>query len=364
MVRRDWIAQLGDSRLESSWNPVFRLPMHRFHHRQFSDARALSDQKGQHRISVCIPTLNEAETIAAIVSTVRRDLIEQVPLVDEILVIDSDSSDLTRAIAADAGAKVFRSAQIAPETGSLPGKGENLWKALHAAKGDIICYIDGDIANFHAGFVTGLVGPLLLDSGIDYVKAFYERPLVHGDALHSTGGGRVSEILVRPIISLFYPELTGILQPLSGEYAARRSLLETLSFPTGYGVEMSHLIDLARAGNLGRLAQTDLVRRVHRNRDDGELGDTAFAILKVILRRLERDGALTLASPLGDLYRRWLIQEEQIEEITKRIPEPERPPLRAKPSHFTAPDQSSAMFEKEVLDSQPRFSNRPAPHGA
>lgn len=301
--------------------------MRRFHHSQFEDAGALAALKNGQMISVCIPTLDEAETIGGIVETVRRELMERVPLVDEILVIDSDSRDATREIAARAGARVFRSAEIAPEYGSHYGKGENLWKALHAAEGDLICYLDGDIANFHAGFVTGLVGPLLTDPGIDYVKAYYERPLASGDGIHSVGGGRVSEILVRPMISMFYPELAPILQPLSGEYAARRSLLETLPFPTGYGVEIAHLIDLVRDGKLGRIAQTDLVRRIHRNRDEGELGDTAFAILRVMLRRLERDGKLTLSHPPTDLHQRWLIDVECILPISTRIPEPERPPL-------------------------------------
>jgi glucosyl-3-phosphoglycerate synthase len=172
------------------------------------------------------------------------------------------------------------------------------------------------------------VGPLLVDRDVEYVKAFYERPLANGEGSHSSGGGRVSEILVRPLISLFYPELNVILQPLSGEYAARRELLESLPFPTGYGVEIAHLIDLARAGKLQRIAQTDLVRRVHRNRDDGDLGDTAFAILRVILRRLERDGKISLNAPLPDLHERWLIDAATIQKVSNRIPEPERPPLR------------------------------------
>ena len=302
--------------------------MQRFHHSQFLDAKGLAARKVRQRVSVCIPTLDEEETIGSIVATVREELMERVPLVDEILVIDSDSEDRTREIAASAGARVFQTAEIAPHTGSYQGKGENLWKALHACSGDIVCYLDGDISNFHAGFVTGLVGPLLENPEIDYVKAYYERPLSHGDALHSTGGGRVSEILVRPFISMFYPELHPILQPLSGEYAARRSLLETLAFPTGYGVEIAHLIDLAGAGKLHRIAQTDLVKRIHRNRDDGELGDTAFAILRVILSRLERDGKLSLARPTPDLHQRWLIDEDSLRLVSKWIPEPERPPIR------------------------------------
>ena len=303
--------------------------MQRFHHKNFADVRRLLDLKqaaGQ-QVTVCIPTLNEAETIGAIVRGIRAELVERVPLVDEILIVDSDSVDATREIAAAEGAVVYASAAIAPETGTHMGKGENLWKALHVARGSIICFIDGDIMNFHAGFVPGLVGPLLEDAEIDYVKAFYERPLAFGNATHATGGGRVSEILVRPLISMFYPELAEFLQPLSGEYAARRELLESLSFPIGYGVEIAHLIDLVRDGCLSRIAQVDLEKRIHRNRDDGDLGDTAFAILRVMLRRMERDGRLTLAAELPEIHQRWLIDENGIDRITRHLPEPERPPL-------------------------------------
>ena len=304
--------------------------MQRFNHAQFADTRRLCGLKraAGSTISVCIPTLNEAATIGHIVRTIRSAFVDEAPLVDEILVIDSGSDDGTRTIAADAGAMVRLSAGITPENGTHTGKGENLWKALHAAKGDIICYLDGDVANFHPGFVAGLIGPLLENPGTDYVKAYYERPLVNGDSSHANGGGRVSEILVRPFISMFYPELAGILQPLAGEYAARRSLLESLAFPIGYGVEIAHLIDLLRMGKLGCIAQTDLACRVHRNRDDGDLGDTAFAILRVMLRRLERDGRISINGPLTDLHQRWLIDENGVEAVTKHIPEPERPPLR------------------------------------
>jgi glucosyl-3-phosphoglycerate synthase len=301
----------------------------RFHHNNFADTGRLLDLKraaGQ-QVTVCIPTLNEAGTIGVIVRMIREELVDRVPLVDEILVVDSASVDGTRDIAASEGAVVFESSDIAPESGTHIGKGENLWKALHVARGSILCFIDGDIMNFHAGFVAGLLGPLLEDAEIDYVKAYYERPLARGDATHAGGGGRVSEILVRPMISLFYPELAEILQPLSGEYAARRGLLETLAFPVGYGVEIAHLIDLARDGRLGRIAQVDLEKRIHRNRGDGDLGDTAFAILRVMLRRMERDGRLKLLESLPEAHQRWLIDENGIERVTRHLPEPERPPL-------------------------------------
>lgn len=304
----------------------------RFHHAQFADVDALVALKKSHRISVCIPTLDEADTIGAIVSTIRETLVSQHGFVDEILVIDSGSLDGTRDIAAAAGGIVHLASDILADSESHQGKGENLWKALHVSAGDIICYIDGDISNFHPGFITGLVGPLLIEPEIDYVKAYYERPLAYGDEFHSTGGGRVSEILIRPLISLFYPELGGILQPLSGEYAARRSTLESLAFPVGYGVEIAHLIDLAKEGNIHRIAQTDLVKRVHRNRDDDELGSMAFALLRVIIRRLERDGKISLAKPLPDLYQSWTVDAGGFHLLSKSIPEPERLPINPFPT--------------------------------
>jgi glucosyl-3-phosphoglycerate synthase len=306
--------------------------MQRFHHSQFADTASLLDLKNssRQRISVCIPTLNEAGTIGTIVSILRDSLLEPLGLIDEILVIDSGSTDATREIARAAGARVYLAAEIAPHEPSHTGKGENLWKALHVSNGDLICYVDGDIANFHPGFVTGLIGPLLSDPAIDYVKAHYERPLAFGDDYHATGGGRVSEILIRPLISLFYPELSQILQPLSGEYAARRSTLESLAFPTGYGVEIAHLIDLLGQGNVERIGQTDLEKRIHRNRADEALGSMAFALLRVVIRRLERDGKLSLAHPLPALYQTWVGEGEGLQLASKSIPEPERPPLSSR----------------------------------
>ncbi len=308
---------------------ISSVHMQRFHHSQFADfGRLLELKQATHqRISVCIPTLNEAETIGNIISIIREKLVSKAGLVDEILVIDSNSDDSTMEIAQAAGATAHLSSEVAPETGSYLGKGENLWKALHIATGDIICYIDGDISNFHSGFITGLIGPLLTDLSIDYVKAFYERPLDCGESTLTNSGGRVTEILIRPLISLFYPELSAVLQPLAGEYAARRSVLESLPFPVGYGVEIAHLIDLAGASRQGNIAQTDLVKRIHRNRDNDELGQMSFAILQVILRRLERDGKLTLSHPLPDLYQSWLLDGVHIQPITRHIPEPERPPI-------------------------------------
>lgn len=300
-----------------------------FHHSRFSDAAALARLKREAglRVSVCIPTLDEAETIGGIVATVRTELMERHGLVDEVLVIDSGSSDATLELAAAAGADVRESRAIAPEQGTFRGKGENLWKALHVATGDLVCFLDGDISNFHPRFVTGLVGPLIEDPELSYVKAFYERPLDHPGGFRPTGGGRVTEILVRPLLSLFYPELTAFLQPLSGEYAARREVFAALPFPTGYGVELANLIDLLRDRGLGSAAQTDLDRRIHRNRSDDELGRMAFGILQVLFRRLERDGRISLHAPLPDLLRTWHFDGESLSVDALALPEPERPPL-------------------------------------
>lgn len=297
-----------------------------FHHSAFADVHQLADQKTG-RISICIPTLDEEETIGVIVSEIRRELMDAVPLVDELLVIDSGSTDRTRETAADAGATVHLSAEIAPEHGTYRGKGENLWKGLFAAKGDIICYVDGDISNFRPHFVTGLLGPLLSDPEIHYVKAHYERPLANGGDFNRTGGGRVSEILVRPLLSLWYPALTSIFQPLSGEYAARRPLLESLPFPTGYGVEIAHLIDLLAMGKMDAFAQVDLDQRIHRNRGDGELGRMSFSILRTILHRLERDGRITLCQAIEEIHRSWAHDTGQPVRLDTRIVEPERPPI-------------------------------------
>lgn len=299
--------------------------MKHFHYRDFIDAEALVSRKQGRRCCLAIPTLNEADTIGDIVSTARHHLIDTHPLLDEILVVDSGSSDATCKIAEAAGARAIMADTIAPHLGNHRGKGENLWKSLVESNADLICWIDGDLVDFHAGYVKGVLGPLLVDPEVDYVKTHYERPL-HGIELPGNGG-RVSEILIRPMLSLFYPELCAVIQPLSGEYGARRELLEQLAFPTGYGVEIAHLIDLLALGRLDGLAQTDLVRRAHRNRSDEALGAMAFAILQVIFRRLERDGRLQLHRELATRFLGWDFSDGPPTAVAQEIPEPERPPL-------------------------------------
>lgn len=299
--------------------------MQSFHHQQFRDVSLLCQRKQAlgESISVVIPTLNEESTIGAIVETVRVSLMERVPLVDEILVVDSGSADRTCERAVAAGALVFQAAKIAEFLGDRPGKGENLWKSQFVTRGSICVFIDGDILDFHQGFVTGLVGPIVENASIDYVKGFYRRPLHVAGAALEQGGGRVSELLVRPFFSLFYPELCAFHQPLAGEYAVRRRLLERLPFPTGYAVEAAHLIDVLALCGIDAFAQCDLDSRRHRNRPLEELGAMSCTILQTLLQRAQRDGKLVLSQELMKTYLR--SQGSSLAEIP--VPAAERPPF-------------------------------------
>ncbi len=259
-----------------------------FHHTDFADPqRLLAAKRAQSTsLSVCIPTLNEEGTIARIVSCLREALVDRVPLIDELVVIDSGSTDRTRELAAESGAAVHLAADILPDHGNRTGKGENLWKAVYQCRGDILCFLDGDIGNIHPRFVLGTIGPLLTDASIDYVKGFYERPLLATEGVDPRGGGRVTEILVRPLLKRFFPDLARLHQPLAGEYAARRRVLERIPFPTGYGVETAHLIEAARLVGAEAIAQTDLDERLHRNRSLADLGRMSGQILEAFFARL------------------------------------------------------------------------------
>jgi glucosyl-3-phosphoglycerate synthase len=270
-----------------------------FNSREFRDLKRLTELKRRQRltISLALPTLNEAATIARILTVLKGALMDRQPLLDEVVVIDSGSTDGTPDIARSLGVPVHQHAEILPELGTFRGKGEALWKSLHVTRGDIVAWCDTDITNIHPQFVYGVVGPLLTDPRISYVKGFYRRPLKFGGKLHAAGGGRVTELVARPLINLFYPELSGLLQPLSGEYAGRREVLERLPFFTGYGIEIGHLIDLVETYGLNRIAQTDLGVRIHRNQELLDLSKMAFAIMQVALKRL------------GDRHRIHLMEE-------------------------------------------------------
>src|SRR5210317_879999 len=228
--------------MNNSW-----LAKNTFHYSEFSDLNRLVDEKQEKnlKISLCLPTLNEAKTIAKEIIILKSELMTRYPLLDEIVVVDSGSTDKTTKIARAYGADVHEATEILPHLEQFKGKGENLWKALYITHGDIIIYLDADIKNIHHRFAYGLLGPLLLYDDIKFVKAFYDRPISIGkNKMRPTGGGRVTELVTRPLFSLFFPELTQLIQPLSGEYAGYRRIFESIPFQIGYGVETGMLMDI------------------------------------------------------------------------------------------------------------------------
>ncbi|MDR1099924.1 MAG: glucosyl-3-phosphoglycerate synthase [Treponema sp.] len=300
-----------------------------WHHSRFEDIGrlvSLKEQKGL-KVSLAFPTLNEELTIGKEILVIRTELMDRYPLIDEIAVIDSSSKDKTRQVAERFGARVIASRTILPKYGSYRGKGENLWKSLYALEGDIIVWVDADISNIAPKFVYSLIGPLLEDDSVAYVKAFYERPLRSSKGISPSGGGRVTEILVRPLFSLFYPELAFLIQPLSGEYAGRRELLERLPFSVGYGVELGHLIDIFHLAGCEAIAQVDLDMRIHRNQTVAALGKMAYGILHTFLSRAEKYGTAKILQELGN-YHISLEREDAVHSVKKtEISTVERPPI-------------------------------------
>lgn len=256
-------------------------------------ARDLARAKRDTRVSVVIPARNEQETIGAIVATVRRRLMTQVPLVDEIVVVNSRSTDDTAAVAAAAGARVVDQDEVTRGLPRMEGKGDALWAGLAASTGDVVAFVDGDLRDFSAGFVTGLLGPLLTDPSVSFVKGFYHRPLVGAAGVEADGGGRVTELAARPLLNLFWPELAGFVQPLAGEYAGRRTVLERIPFVSGYGVELAMMIDLLDLVGLDALAQVDLGERRHRHQSLEALGRMSAQIMVTAWSRLHRRGLTT-----------------------------------------------------------------------
>ena len=306
-----------------------------FHHSQFWDLKQLIEDKEKQglTISLCLPTLNEEKTIGKEIILFKSELMDRYPLLDEIAVIDSGSTDKTREIAEAFGADVYLSADILPQYGEKKGKGENLWKAVYQLKGDIICYVDADIANIHPRFAYGLIAPLIYNEQMKYVKAFYDRPLAFSQGIRPSGGGRVTEILVRPLFSLFFPELTGLIQPLSGEYAVRREVLESISFPIGYGVETSHIMDVYKRWGMNAFGQTDLDQRVHRNQATLSLGKMSFGILRAFLARAKDLGLDVDMEKLSSTMLQFQAHAEKYEQIEHEIVEEERPPMITLPEY-------------------------------
>lgn len=255
------------------------------------------------RISVVIPARDEQATIEDVVRCLRRALVEQSPLVDELIVVDSDSRDGTADLARRAGATVVSSAQVRPDLGSYPGKGEAIWKSLFATTGDVLVFVDADLTHFGPHFVTGLVGPLLHDPDLLLVKGFYDRILDLGDEA-TPDGGRVTELVARPLLNLWWPQLSRVVQPLAGEWAARRSLLESVSIPTGYGVELATLLDTFALAGPDAVAQVDLGARAHRHQAVHDLGVMAAELLVVAERRRGDRTARSIESATLSQFRR------------------------------------------------------------
>lgn len=317
---------MADELLKNTW-----------HHTAFSDINALValKQKKNLKISLAFPTLDEEATIGKEILIMRTELMDRYPLLDEIAIIDSSSKDNTRKVAEQYGAHVFTSRTILSKYGSYRGKGENLWKSLYVLEGDIIVWVDADISNISPKFVYALLGPLLENDRISYVKAFYERPIRSSGGITSSGGGRVTEILVRPLFSLFFPELARFVQPLSGEYAGRRKLLERLPFSVGYGVELGHLIDILEIDGIEALAQVDLDMRIHRNQSTEALGRMAYGILNTFFERLKKYGKTQLLQDMGDRHISLESLENQHRVVKTEISTVERPPIITLPEYRT-----------------------------
>ncbi|MEZ5238645.1 MAG: glucosyl-3-phosphoglycerate synthase [Microthrixaceae bacterium] len=257
-------------------------PIRSFSWRDYPLERILA-AKGDTTVSVAMPARNEEATVGPIVACVHEQLLAA-GVVDELLVIDDGSVDSTAQVASDAGARVVRAGDLLGSHRDGHGKGAVLWKSLLATSGEIVLWCDTDLVDFEHRLVSGLLGPLLCEDGVDFAKGFYRRPDADG------GGGRVTELVAKPLISLLFPELASLVQPLAGEYGGRRSLLEQLPFAAGYGVEIGLLVDIAQRFGTARMAQVDLEVRHHRNRPLAQLTPQATAIMQTALRRVDQTG--------------------------------------------------------------------------
>ncbi|HRK88395.1 MAG TPA: glucosyl-3-phosphoglycerate synthase [Anaerolineales bacterium] len=307
-----------------------------FHADEFSNLRELAELKKQQgvTISLALPALNEEETVGKVIRTMRKELIQRFPLLDEIVLIDSNSTDRTREIARKEGVPVYIHQELLPDMDPRGGKGEALWKSLLVTKGDIIVWIDTDIVNIHPRFVYGIIGPLLINPQIQLVKGFYKRPLKVGQKMQAGGGGRVTELTARPLLNLFYPELSGVVQPLSGEYGGRREALERATFYSGYGVETGLLIDIYEKFGLHSIGQVDLLERIHHNQHLEALSKMSFAIIQTVIRKLEKRFGRAVLDDVNrsmKLIRRdnkgYFLDVEQIAEY-------ERPPMIEVPEYL------------------------------
>jgi glucosyl-3-phosphoglycerate synthase len=277
--------------------------------------------------------LNEQQTVGKVLRTIQRSLVEKARLVDEIVLIDSSSGDRTREIAARMGIPVHIHQRILPKYGIRDGKGEALWKSLLVTKGDIVLWIDTDILNINPRFVYGLIGPLLSDPELQFVKGFYRRPMRVGNRTQAGGGGRVTELTARPLLNLFFPELSGVVQPLSGEYGGRRSALETLPFFSGYGVETGLLIEVFEKYGLSAIGQVDLLERIHHNQPLEALSLMSFAIIQVVIRKLEKRYGREILEDVNKTMKLIRYDDEHFSLDVEEVSELERPPMVSLPEY-------------------------------
>jgi glucosyl-3-phosphoglycerate synthase len=282
-------------------------------------------------ISVVLPARNESQTVGAIVTELRR--LAEAGLVDQILVINSGSTDDTAAVARKAGAQVIAQEDLLPGLGDRPGKGEALWKSLAGAIGDLLVFIDSDLIGFSNDYVTGLLGPLLTDPSIVFVKGTYDRPLALGSSYAPNGGGRVTELVARPLLNQFWPELAGFVQPLGGEYAARREVLEKVPFAGGYGLEFGLLVDLFELVGLDAMAQVDLGRRVHSHQTDEALATMAGRVMLTAWGRLDRQGRIVESAPPATTLTQFRRDEGGLRWTTSETAAADRPPLIDVPAY-------------------------------
>jgi len=306
-----------------------------YHAGEFAVLESLLEAKNEQnlKLSLALPALNEEETVGQVLRTVKDSLMKRVPLLDEIVLIDSDSTDRTREIAADLGVPVYIHQEVLPNLGARSGKGEALWKSLYLTCGDILVWIDTDIVNVHPRFVYGLLGPLILHPEIQFVKGFYRRPLKVDNKLQAGGGGRVTELTARPLLNLFFPELSGIIQPLSGEYGGRRTALEQMAFSSGYGVEIGLVIDMFEKYGLSAIAQVDLQERIHHNQPLESLSKMSFAIIQTVVRRIEKRYGTKLLEDINKTMKLIRYGQQRLLLDVEEIAEQERPPMVEVPEY-------------------------------
>jgi len=301
---------------------------------EFADIDRLLQAKHDRHVSISLvlPALNEEKTVGQVIDAFKGPLMDERPLLDEIILIDSNSGDNTREIATARGIPVYVHQQVRPDLGTYAGKGEAMWKALFVAKGDILVFVDTDLSNPHQSFVTGLVGPLLLDERLSFIKGFYRRPVRVVNEFVEMGGGRVTELTARPLLNLWYPELGGLFQPLAGTIAARAGILRELHFMTGYGVEIGHVIEYVRKYGMEGLAQSELGEIIHRNQPLEALSKMSFQVLEAFFQLSH--GLMTpgMADRMNGVLRQPFLSDTGFTLYQTRLGQETRPPVSSVPS--------------------------------